>query len=101
MKRSRAWLTVVALTACGGKVLFESDDGAACEGLSCGETCEGGGVCDELGQCRFDDFICPSECVAGVCGDPCTVCQGDQCFDGVCDVDLFCRSGAVCPSPPD
>lgn len=94
---SRVLLLAMLLTACGGKVVFESDDGLGCEGLSCGEACEGGGVCDQNGQCRLDDFTCPGECVAGVCGEPCAACVGDDCFEGVCDVDLICRRAAICP----
>jgi hypothetical protein len=82
MKRSWLAASAAVLVACGGKVLFESDDGS---------------VCDENGACRFDAFSCPAECVAGLCGEPCTACSGDECFDGVCDVEGFCRSGAVCP----
>jgi hypothetical protein len=98
MRQGWALLGVVLLAGCGGKVRFEGDDGSACDGLGCGENCDGGGVCDETGQCRFDDFICPAECVAGLCGEPCTACEGDECFDGICDVDLFCRRSAICPT---
>jgi hypothetical protein len=102
----RIWMVGIAyvLAACGGKVRFESGGvgvggaDSSCEGLDCGDLCETDGVCDEKGQCRFDDFTCPAECVAGACGEPCTACVGADCFDGVCDVDLFCRPSAVCPT---
>jgi len=79
----RARLAVVvallALTACGGKVVFQS-----------GEDDNSGGAGG--GEPGF-------ECV-GTCGDPCTKCVGNDCFSGYCSDDGFCNPPEQPPACP-
>lgn len=70
------WLTLFismwAAPACGANVVFGEDGGGG----------EGGAEPDY-------------ECVLGSCGEACVKCEGDACFDGICDAAGRCTPPTV------
>lgn len=64
-------LSACSLSACGGKVVFQT-----------GEP-EGGGGAGAGGSDPGPECVLP-------CGEPCTKCIGSDCFTGHCTDDGFC-----------
>jgi hypothetical protein len=72
--RHAYWLvSLLALTACGGKVVYKT-----------GGSDDGGGGSDGDGGSEPQ-----AECFVG-CGQTCTKCEGTDCFTGVCSDEGQC-----------
>jgi len=95
---------VVTLPSEGGIAVIDEDAGGAggsaveppsCEGKPCGTPCTIGdnpgppaGQCTGDGACAYQ-ATCPGDCESACA--PCTVCNDQECLEGLCDFNLLCR----------